>query len=77
MEKTDYFSQKNRIQEIMDKSPWDSNAIFMYFSVIFGFPHKTLRPFRNFLSVLPSPTLYSENILDTRVQHCLWGEGRG
>ena len=36
MEKTDYFSQKTRIQAIMDKSPRDSNAIFIYFSVISG-----------------------------------------
>ena len=39
-----------------------------------------MHPFRNFLAVLPPPTLYKvetqKKILDTRVQHCLWGEGR-
>ena len=31
---------------------------YSYFSVISGFPHKTVHPFRNFLAVLPPPTLY-------------------
>ena len=31
---------------------------YSYFSVISGFAHKTVHPFRNFLGVLPSPTLY-------------------
>ena len=51
---------------------------YSYFS---WFPLKTVHLFRNFLAVLPSPTLYKvetrKKILDTRVQHCLWGEGRG
>ena len=46
---------------------------YSYFSVIYRFPLKTVHPFRNFLAVFPPFTLY----LDTRVQHCLWGEGRG
>ena len=54
---------------------------YSYFSVISRFPLKTVHPFRNFLAVLPPPTLYKvetqKKILDTRVQHCLWGEGRG
>ena len=54
---------------------------YSFFSVISGFRHKTVHPFRNFLAVLPPPTLYkAENRkknLDTRVQLCLWGEGRG
>ena len=37
--------------------------------------------FKIFVAVLPPPTLYKvktrKKILDTRVQHCLWGEGRG
>ena len=53
---------------------------YSYFSVISRFPLKTVHPFRNFLAVLPPPTLYKvetqKKILDTRVQHCLWGEGR-
>ena len=40
-----------------------------------------LHHFRNFLAVFPPPTLYKveslKKILDTRIQHCLWGEGRG
>ena len=31
---------------------------FLIFSVISRFPLKTVHPFRNFLAVLPSPTLY-------------------
>ena len=68
------------IATILDKRPWDSTAIFI-FSVISRFPLKTVQRFRNFLAVLPPPTLYKvetrKKILDTRVQHCLWGEGRG
>ena len=52
-----------------------------YFSVISRFPLKTVNHFRNFLAVLPPPTLYKvetrKKILDLHVQHCLWGEGRG
>ena len=58
------------VATILDKSPWDSTAIF-----------NILHPFRNFLPVLPPPTLCKvetrKQILDTRAQHCLWGEGRG
>ena len=32
------------ITTIMDKNPWDSNAILI-FTVISGFPHKTVHPF--------------------------------
>ena len=41
---------------IMDKNTWDSSAIFVFFCHS-GFPHKTVHPFRNFLAVLPPPTL--------------------
>ena len=53
---------------------------YSYFSVISRFPLelKTVHPFQTFLVVLPRPTLYKvEKILDTRIQHCLWGDGRG
>ena len=57
---------------------------YSYFSVISGFPNKTVHPFWNFFAVLPpplSPTLYKVEtrkvILDTRVQLCLWDERRG
>ena len=55
------------ITTIMDKSPWDCNAIFIFF-VISGFPHKMVHPFRNFLAVLPLPTpltLYKVEMLKT------------
>ena len=56
-------------------------TVLQYFSVIPRFPLKTVQRFRNFLAVLPPPTRYKvetrKKILDTRVQHCLWGEGRG
>ena len=52
-----------------------------YFSVISRFHLKTLHPFRKFLAVLPPSALYKvetrKKTLNTSVQHCLWGEGRG
>ena len=65
----------------MDKSYWDSNAIFVFFCHS-RFPHKTVcHPFHNFLTVLPPPTLYKvetqRKILDSCIQHYLWGEGMG
>ena len=39
---------------ILDKSPWDSTAIFL----LFCHALKMVHPFRKFLAVLPSPTLY-------------------
>ena len=54
---------------------------YSYFSVIYQFPHKTVHPFRNSIAVLAPPTLYKvetrKKILDTCVQHCLWGEAKG
>ena len=32
------------VATIMDKSPWDSNAVFILFSVISEFPHETVHP---------------------------------
>ena len=57
----------------MDKSPQESNAIFRFFCHS-GFPHKTVHPFWKFSCSSP-PTLCK--ILDTRVQHWLWGKGEG
>ena len=58
----------------MDKSRWDSNAIFIFFCHS-GSPHET-----KFSCRVP-PTLYKvetrKKILDTRIQHCLCVEGRG
>ena len=47
-----------------------------------GYPYETVHPVRNFLAVLPPPTLQCnietrKEILDTGVQCCLWGWGRG
>ena len=53
---------------IMDKSPWDSNATFIFF-VISGFPHKTVHPFRNFFAVLP-PSPHPIHLAET--QKKLW-----
>ena len=67
-------------KDLITYNHWDSNAIFI-FCCHSGFPHKTVYSFRNFLAVLPPPTLYKvetrKKILDTCVQHCLWGEGKG
>ena len=52
-----------------------------YFSVTSPYTLKTVHHVRHFLAPLSPPTLYKvetrKKILDTRVQHCLWGEGRG
>ena len=56
---------------------------YSYFSVISRFPLlKQSILFKIFLQFSPPPpTLYKvetrKKILDTRVQHCLWAEGRG
>ena len=52
---------------------------YSYFSVISRFPVKTVHTFQNCSSPSPHPiqSWNSEKILDTRVQHCLWGVGRG
>ena len=51
--KTDFFKNKKRIQIILDKSPWDSTAKFIFFCYS-RFPLKTVQRFRNFLAVLSS-----------------------
>ena len=50
IKQTAFFPQP-RIQIILDKSPWDSTAIFVFSR----FPLKTVHHFRNFLAVLPPP----------------------
>ena len=66
-----------QLATILDKSPGDSTAIFIFFSYVI----KTVQHFRNFFAVLPPSTPYKvetrKKILDTRVEHCLWGEWRG
>ena len=50
--------QKTRIQTILDKSPWDNTAIFIFFCY-FSVPSKNSAAFsKQFLAVLPPPTLY-------------------
>ena len=53
---------------------------YSYFFVISGFPHKTVHPLKfscSFPSPHPMQSWNSKKILDTCIQHCLWGEGRG
>ena len=59
---------------MLDKSPWDSNAVFIV-SVISGFPHKTVQPFEIFL-LFSHKVEIGKKLLDIHVQRCLWGEGR-
>ena len=52
---------------------------YSLFSVISGCLYNTVHPFRNFLAVLPPPTLYN---FETRRKNsgymrCLWGGARG
>ena len=51
-----YWTISSSLSAIMDKRPWDSNAILFFCHS--GFPHKTAHPFRNFPAVFPPPTLY-------------------
>ena len=64
MEKKTFYP-KTRIQTIMDKSPWDTNAIFIFFCHFrVALKNRALflkfikRCFWNFLAVLPPSTLY-------------------
>ena len=55
---------------------------YSYFAVISQFRHKTVHPFSKFSCRSPShhpiQSWNSEKFwLHVRVQHCLWGEGRG
>ena len=57
MKKTNFIFPKTRIQTILEKV-LGTVLQYSYFSVISRFPLKTVHPFRNFLAVLPPPTLY-------------------
>ena len=65
---------------ILDKSPWDRTAICIFFCP-FSVPSLNSASFSKFSCSSPSPypiqSWNSEKILDTRVQHYLWGKGRG
>ena len=68
------------IATILDKTPWDSIAIHI-FLLLLGSLLKQGNVFEIFLrfSLLPPyrKLKLGKKILDTRIQHCLWGEGRG
>ena len=55
------------ITTIMDKSPWDHNAIFIFFLSFLGSLIKRCIPFEIFLqfSLSPLPTLYKVEMLKT------------
>ena len=65
------------VATILDQSPWDSTAIFIFFGSLL----KQCILFEIFLQLsLPQPYTkmkLGKKILDTRVQHCLWGRGGG
>ena len=71
--------QKTRIQTMLDKSPWDSTRIFIFFCY-FSVPSLNSSAFWKFSCSSLSPSRYKvetqKKILDTSVQHCLRGEGR-
>ena len=52
-----YWTISSSLSIIMDKRPWDSNALFIFFCHS-GFPHETAHPFRNFPAVFPALTMY-------------------
>ena len=68
--------QKTRIQTILDKSPWDSTAIFIFFLLFLGSLLKQCSVFEILLQFTLPPTLYKvktrKKILDTRVQHVIF-----
>ena len=55
--KTDFFKKKTRIQTMLDKSPCDSIAIFIFFCY-FSVPSLNSSAFSKFCCSSPSPTLY-------------------
>ena len=74
------FDKKKKIPGLKSNQVLGTVLQCSYFSVISRFPLKTVQRYQNFLTVLPPHSIQSwnsEKILDTRVQHCLWGEGRG
>ena len=66
---------------IMDKSPWDNTAIFIFFCQFSWCPHKIVTLFEIFLQFsFPPPYTklkLEKKTLDTCIQHCLWGDRRG
>ena len=61
----------------MDKSPWDSTEIFIFFCHFSGPSQILFEIFLQFSLPLPTQSWNSEKkSLDTCVQHCLWGDGR-
>ena len=75
VKKTDFF-KKTRIETILDKSPWDSTAIFIFFLLFLGSLLKQCSVFEILLQFTLPPTLYKvktrKKILDTRVQHVIF-----
>ena len=67
-------------KDLITYNHWDSNAIFI-FCCHSGFPHKQcilLEIFLQFFLRPPCTKLkLGKKILDTCVQHCSWGEGKG
>ena len=81
MKKTDFFPQNQDSDNPGQKSLGQYCNVHIFLSFLGSFSKQYVHPFRNFLVVLPPPTLYKveiqKKILDTRIQHCLWGEGKG
>ena len=75
------FDKKKKIAGFKSNQVLGTVLQCSYFSVISRFPLKTVQRYQNFLAVLPPHSIGEvetrEKILDTRVQHCLWGEERG
>ena len=75
------FDKKKKIAGFKSNQVLGTVLQCSYFSVISRFPLKTENFFFKIFLQFSLPTLYKvetrKKILDTRVQHCLWGEGRG
>ena len=58
---------------------WDSTVIFIFLSFLGSLLKQCIffEIFLQFFLLPPYAKLKLGKILDTRVQHCLWGEGRG
>ena len=80
MKKTDFFPQKSGFRQSWAKSLGQYCNIHIFLSFLGSLINSA--SFSKFCCSSPSPphpiqNWNSEKILDTRVQHCLWGEGRG
>ena len=76
-----FCSWRKQYKSAQEQSDKKSLGTVMQYSYFFCHSEYLIRqccqhPFGNFLAIFPPPTLYKVKILDTRVQHCLWGEGR-